>query len=771
MSWMTRFRGRSFAELRVRGTQLLAARFERLASTLRAPSFEMDDEKSGSEWPAADLSSALPGLTGSLDELKWLVMLAAKSDPEFEGTLRRKSDQLLSGSIDLLGMREFRVGNPPQWRCDPLTKTTVPLIHWSRLNALDTTTFGDHKFLWELNRHQYLLAPAMQWLVTGDRRHSDVVSQHLSSWLDQNPPGLGPNWVSSLEVAYRALSWCWLLSLQREADWPPDLRRRMIGGLRCHARHIARHLSYYFSPNTHLTGEALALFYLGTLLPESRETSSWRSTGARILEDCVVRQVFDDGVYFEQATQYQRYTADIYLHYLALARASNWPVSDCLTARLLSLLEVLRSCCDGNGRIPLLGDDDGGYLLPLDLLEPDDCRATLTAGAIALAAPQLYPPANKVPTMALWLFGQPGTKAAHSEIRVNPAYDDMYFKTGGLVTLRNGWRVDAAVATIDAGPHGSLNCGHAHSDALSMTLSLGTRPVFVDRGTLTYVGDERNMFRSTESHNTLEFDGQSSVEPRGPFQWNGVPPRPAATVRAAPEVVVFEGRSIGHVTTVAPSLHHRVVVRTRGGSWMIFDQGRRHGMERSTVRWQLGSNVDVRTAGPNEFALMDKLGVSIARLVVLGSTDAKVISRSISTRYGRATTAPCIEISGGQQPSICTILIPEGQAGSATSSECAGSSSAVQMYGWSDVGGNHRIMLATSGAHPFVQDGTNVSCRFSWHSDVCLQRESKVPGSEILLMVTGERSQPDHDAAQILQRSHESGWKPLELKQCGRGSP
>jgi hypothetical protein len=33
-------------------------------------------------------------------------------------------------------------------------------------------------------------------------------------------------------------------------------------------RHIESYLSTYFSPNTHLTGEALGLYYLGTCLPE-----------------------------------------------------------------------------------------------------------------------------------------------------------------------------------------------------------------------------------------------------------------------------------------------------------------------------------------------------------------------------------------------------------------------------------------------------------------------------------------------------------------------
>ena len=34
-----------------------------------------------------------------------------------------------------------------------------------------------------------------------------------------------------------------------------------------HAAHIERYPSYYFSPNTHLTGEALSLYVVGTALP------------------------------------------------------------------------------------------------------------------------------------------------------------------------------------------------------------------------------------------------------------------------------------------------------------------------------------------------------------------------------------------------------------------------------------------------------------------------------------------------------------------------
>ena len=175
--------------------------------------------------------------------------------------------------------------------------------------------------------------------------------------------------------------------------------------------------------------------------------------------------------------------------------------------------------------MPLLGDDDGGLLLPLDHRAPDDVRALLLAGAVALQRPDLAPP-EAPPSFAYWLCGIERTDRVRTAPAGEPEWLDQYFAHGGLATLRDGWDPSAAVAVIDAGPHGALSCGHSHADALAMTLSLGATRLFIDRGTLTYTGPERNEFRATVSHNTLEIDASSSVTPGDAFTWlPGIPPR------------------------------------------------------------------------------------------------------------------------------------------------------------------------------------------------------------------------------------------------------
>jgi len=87
--------------------------------------------------------------------------------------------------------------------------------------------------------------------------------------------------------------------------------------------------------------------------------------------------------------------------------------------------------------------------------------------------------------------------------------------------MRDGWADDSNYLLFDCGPHGSLNCGHAHADALSFDLAANGRTTLVDAGTYTYTGSKelRDWFRSSHAHNAVTIDGQSSSVANGAFSW------------------------------------------------------------------------------------------------------------------------------------------------------------------------------------------------------------------------------------------------------------
>ena len=122
---------------------------------------------------------------------------------------------------------------------------------------------------------------------------------------------------------------------------------------------------------------------------------------------------------------------------------------------------------------------------------------------------------------------------------------------------------------LDAGPHGYQNGGHAHADALSLTLSLDGRRLLIDPGTSTYTMDSsvRDRMRSTVSHNTVTLDGRSQSMPAGPFHWQTTVDARVVTCRRNPSFDFIEASHDGY----APARHRRTVVRTSQSGWLIVD--------------------------------------------------------------------------------------------------------------------------------------------------------------------------------------------------------
>jgi len=455
----------------------------------------------------ADASTA-PAIRGpffaSLADRGATLRALAAVDPEFEASLRTRADRLLGGRYDLLGHRDLALGPAIDWWLEPLAGRRAPDRHWSEIDYLDPAHVGDHKLLWELGRHNALVTLAQAWWITRDRRYAEHCFALLSSWLDVNPPKQGVHWSSSLELSFRAIAWLWVLALADDA-LTPALRRRVIAHIAVAGRHIERHLSTWFSPNTHLTGEALGLFAIGTALPQCRDAARWKELGAAILLEWVDRHVRHDGSYVEQSTWYHRYTTDFYLQFLVLAERSGMSVRGRLERSLNGLLEYLLWITRPDGSMPLIGDDDGGRLLFLDERTAHDTRTPLAIGAALLGRGDLAAVSGSPGAELVWLLGTDGLQAYNRVKPEFPVATAKAFEEGGTCVLRSGWDASASVLTIDAGPHGFLNAGHAHADALSLDLTVRGHRVFVDPGTFTYTTSStwRDSFRETASHNAV----------------------------------------------------------------------------------------------------------------------------------------------------------------------------------------------------------------------------------------------------------------------------
>ena len=217
---------------------------------------------------------------------------------------------------------------------------------------------------------------ARAWLYSGDREFLTTLQDLWLSWRRGNPYPIGINWASALEVAFRCLSWIWFDHFASGAKGLPEdfLSKVRVGVGEC-AVYIERNLSTYFAPNTHLLGEALALFFTGVLYPQFERAPIWRDYGWRVLLRESSQQVREDGFHFEQSVYYHIYALDIFLHAYILASRNNIAIPDSYDRTIELMAEGLASL-GAAGQAPRFGDDDGGRLFdgrrnrPEHLLDP-----------------------------------------------------------------------------------------------------------------------------------------------------------------------------------------------------------------------------------------------------------------------------------------------------------------------------------------------------------------------------------------------------------------
>jgi hypothetical protein len=473
-----------------------------------------------------------------------------------------RADSVIRGRYDLLGYRGLQAGASPDWHADVVHRRHSPRTYWGSVPYLDPAA-GDHKLIWELNRQQHWLYFARAHALTGESRFYDAFQRQLSEWLAANPPLLGTNWASMLELAFRCLTWLWTLELFAGAasrsdrePWIVDL----LVGLDRQLTHIEHNLSQYFSPNTHLSGEALALYLGGCALPELKASGRRAAIGRRILIEEATRQIRADGGHAELSAHYHRYSTDFYLLAARVAQRAHDPAASIFDEAARRQARFLRTICDEEGDRPPLGDDDGGQLFPICGRPPTDCRDTLATAAILLNEPALA--IGPAPEESYWVCG-PDAARMPVESRHWPSTP---LTASGYYVSRTT-RGDHLV--FDAGPHGFLNGGHAHADALSCTLSVAGRPVLIDPGTATYTMDPelRDRFRSSMMHNTVVIGGRSQSEPAGAFHWSTRTTAEAPIWRSSTGCDYMEGTHAAY----APIRHTRAILAVHGIGWWILD--------------------------------------------------------------------------------------------------------------------------------------------------------------------------------------------------------
>jgi uncharacterized heparinase superfamily protein len=180
---------------------------------------------------------------------------------------------------------------------------------------------------------------------------------------------------------------------------------------------------------------------------------------------------------------------------------------------------------------------------------------------------------------------------------------------------------------VDAGAIGpDYQPGHAHADLLSLELSIGGRRFITDTGIGTYdTGAVRSFDRSTAAHNTVEIDGESSVEVWGGFRVGR---------RATPEVITWDAANEGSFLDAKHAGYHHLPCRA---------------IHRRSFGWE----------GENRLTITDTITVRdqaewTNRFHLAPGVSAGITDRKVVCRHGDSSVI--LEVKGPGQISIETAI-------------------------------------------------------------------------------------------------------------------
>ncbi len=633
-SKLQKLRGRSAAELVFRLEQKLCVLRERVRphDNLRAPRLSL---VLGSGPAGCWLPPTGPAAAAAADEY-----MTGHGE---RGRIRvDRAQDVLLGRYQLLGYRQLRYISPADWHSDVVAGRSAPKVHWSRVPFLNSSIVGDHKVVWELNRHAHFVLLAQAYLLTRDVRFRDEARDQLIGWCQENPPGIGINWASSLEVAFRAISWCWCLRLLGpDTNWLGDAAGDVLGILRYHGVHLTHHHSRYFSPNTHYTGEALGLLYLGSCLEGGSECGLWRAQGIAILRDQLPKQLNADGSYFELATWYHRYTVDFVAH--AALLAPEVFEAEAIRERVVSALEFLVHLRRPDGTYPRLGDDDGGQLLRFDPGPSDDWSNTCALAAAVFDHSSLRDHGESASSELAW-FGKGLTSKWDALSSEKPGSKGACFPDAGLASLRSDWSRTATAILLDAGPHGGLSGGHGHADSLGCEIIIAGVPIVTDPGTGSYVGEHRDYFRSMRAHSTVMLGGSEGPGPRGPFSWESTLPATLGVVDLEGEIKSAAG-SVSWNAFVRNAHHARIALLITIGGRLVVAIADRISAPIGTqivARWHLSPGVTCNEQDGGFVLVHERLG-RVATLARSSKGSLASVSALSSPCYGLVVPSTVLE--------------------------------------------------------------------------------------------------------------------------------
>jgi len=552
-----------------------------------------------------------------------------KFSKEYNKTLEL-ADKLINGHFDLLG-RKIIFEN---WH--KVGDEVWPLLPSYKIGYYGKKVINDIKIVWELNRMQFLPIIGKAYFLTKDEEYAKKTLEYISSWVEQNPYLYGVNWMEGIEAAIRMYSWIFAYNfILSSPNLTPDANFRVLKSIYQHGKFIYEFLSDKWSiNNNHILAELSALILISLTFPQFRDSKKWLKFSVNKLEKEIDRQIFEEGVIWEHSTGYQKFDTELILYPIILLQKNGYLVPKSIIEKAEKMIEFLNLISMKRGKIPLVGDEDQGFVLKLGDWEYDNALEVSSVGSVLFKRKDFMKNKSE---MVFWLFN--GRVIEETQDSFGYPTFKIFDKSGyGLFKSKN----DYLLFVTSSQDKRYLHAAHRHLDMLSFVYSKNGEYFIVDPGTYTYFGnyEMRNRFRSISMHNTLRIDGREPSDLSGLFE---IYPRPKTKIVKWGK---FDDEHIKYVWAThdgyKPLIHNRIIAGIPRG-YILYDfvegDGKKHKFE---SHFHLHPDTDIERISDKELMLM----INNEKIWLISDKKIKLENSEYSPKYGVLLNSKSLKIEG-----------------------------------------------------------------------------------------------------------------------------
>lgn len=413
--------------------------------------------------------------------------------------LKKNAEKVLKGIVNILGSGDISIKSL-DWHRDYKSGYKWPNIPFSKIDTQMLDSSSDIKFPWELSRMQWLMPLSQSWFLYKDDKYADHLKKILTSWINKNKCGYGPNWSCTMEPSIRAITFIIFYYLCKDSPSWKDAKfiNIFLRSVFEHLDFISKHVEISDINGNHLISNASALVIGGVFLGNKSKALKWHNLGWKILEYELDRQIYPDGVSFEGSLSYHRLVTEL----IFLANQSNELSTKKINKRfrnkLLKMGTYIKFYSRNDNSSPLIGDSDDGRALNFggninDHIYLSNSIDILYGGGSFYNRPSSY-------DESAWWLGKNYDFKIEEYKKENGSISYAFNKGGSYIIKQNDNHI-----FIDCGPVGLSNRGgHGHNDCLSFTATINGINIVTDPGSYVYTSDikMRQQLRSTKSHNT-----------------------------------------------------------------------------------------------------------------------------------------------------------------------------------------------------------------------------------------------------------------------------